>query len=39
MMENNNLNSVFERAQRALDVAKTLTTKDRKGLKSGTFCG
>ena len=39
MMENNNLNSVFERAQKALDVAKKLTTKDRKKLKSGTFCG
>jgi hypothetical protein len=38
-MENNNLNSVFERAQKALDVAKKLTTKDRKKMKSGTFCG
>ena len=38
-MENNNLNSIFERAQEALDVAKKLTTKDRKKLKSGTFCG
>jgi len=38
-MENNNLNSVIERAQKALDVAKKLTTKDRKKLKSGTFCG
>ena len=38
-MENNNFNSVFERAQKALDIAKTLTTKDRKKLKSGTFCG
>lgn len=38
-MENNNLNSVFERAQKALDVAKKLTTKDRKALKSSTYCG
>lgn len=38
-MENNSLNTVFERAQKALDTAKKLTTKDRKKLKSGTFCG
>jgi hypothetical protein len=38
-MKNNNLNSALERAQKALDVAKKLTTKDRKKLKSGTFCG
>jgi hypothetical protein len=38
-MENNILDSVIERAREALDVAKTLTTKDRKKLKSGTFCG
>ena len=29
----------YERAQRALEVAKKLTTKDRKKLKSSTFCG
>ncbi len=38
-MENNNLDSIIEKAQKALDVAKKLTTKDRKKLKSGTFCG
>lgn len=38
-MENDSLNSIFERAQKALDTAKTLTTKDRKALKSSTFCG
>jgi hypothetical protein len=38
-MENNNLNLELERAQKALDVAKKLTTKDRKKMKSGTFCG
>jgi hypothetical protein len=38
-MENNILDSVIERAREALDVAKKLTTKDRKALKSSTFCG
>jgi hypothetical protein len=38
-MEHNNMDGLFERAQQALDVAKKLTTKDRKKLKSGTFCG
>jgi len=36
---NNNVSQLFERAQKALNVAKTLTTKDRKKLKSTTFCG
>lgn len=31
------LNKIIERANEAM--AKTLTTKDRKGLKSSTFCG
>jgi len=34
-----NMNSIFEKAQQALDTAKKLTTKDRKSLKSSTFCG
>jgi hypothetical protein len=38
-MESNELNSAIERAQKVLDIAKKLTTKDRKKLKSGTFCG
>ena len=29
----------YERAIKALEVAKKLTTKDRKKLKKGTFCG
>lgn len=35
----NNLDLAIERAQKALDMAKTLTTKDRKALKSSTYCG
>ncbi len=35
----NNLNQLFERANGALNVAKKLTTKDRKKLKKSTFCG
>jgi hypothetical protein len=40
-MSNNKLtmHEVFGRASRALDVAKKLSTKDRKKLKSSTFCG
>ena len=30
---------VFERAERALEEAKKLSTKDRKALKKSTFCG
>lgn len=33
------MQDIFERARKALDVAKELTTKDRKKLKSTTFCG
>ena len=33
------LNQLFERASEALNVAKKLSTKDRKKLKSSTFCG
>jgi hypothetical protein len=29
----------YERANKALEVAKKLTTKDRKKLKSSTYCG
>lgn len=35
----NNLNSVFERAQKALDVAKELSTKTRNKMKDSNFCG
>lgn len=30
---------LFERAEKALEVAKPLTTKQRKKMKKGTFCG
>ena len=30
---------VLDRANSAIEKAKKLTTKDRKGLKKGTFCG
>ena len=33
------LDKLFERANKALEVAKPLTTKQRKKMKSGTFCG
>lgn len=33
------LDEVFDRANKALEEAKTLTTKDRKALKSSTYCG
>lgn len=36
---NNGMDQLFERAQKALETAKKLTTKDRKKLKSSTFCG
>lgn len=31
--------TIYERAYKALEVAKKLSTKDRKKLKSSTFCG
>jgi hypothetical protein len=34
-----NLDKLFERAARALEVAKPLTTKQRKKMKQSTFCG
>ena len=34
-----NMNQLFDRAQKALEEAKKLSTKDRKKLKSSTFCG
>ena len=36
---NNSMDQLFDRAQKALETAKKLTTKDRKKLKSSTFCG
>ena len=33
------LDKLFDRANKALEVAKPLTTKQRKKMKSGTFCG
>jgi hypothetical protein len=33
------LEQVIERAKQAIEQSKKLTTKDRKKLKSGTFCG
>lgn len=33
------LSKLIERANKALEVAKPLTTKQRKKMKSGTFCG
>lgn len=36
---NNSMHQLFDRAQKALESAKKLTTKDRKKLKSSTFCG
>lgn len=32
-------NDIFEKADQAIEESKKLTTKDRKKLKSGTFCG
>jgi hypothetical protein len=37
--DNNSMHQLFDRAQKALESAKKLTTKDRKKLKSSTFCG
>ena len=34
-----NLDILFERAQKALETAKPLTTKQRKKMKKSTFCG
>jgi hypothetical protein len=39
MKGNKNLTGLFEKANKAIEEAKKLTTKDRKKLKSGTFCG
>jgi hypothetical protein len=38
-VDKNYMDQVFERARNALDTAKKLSTKDRKKLKSSTFCG
>jgi preprotein translocase subunit SecD len=37
--DNNSMYQLFDRAHKALEQAKKLTTKDRKKLKSSTFCG
>lgn len=34
-----NINELFERARKVVEEAKKLSTKDRKKLKSSTFCG
>lgn len=39
MAELNAIKKVVERANVAIEEAKKLTTKDRKKLKSSTFCG
>jgi hypothetical protein len=36
---NNYLDELVARANKAIEVAKPLTTKQRKKMKSGTFCG
>lgn len=33
------LDSIIERANKAIEIAAPLTTKQRKKMKSGTFCG
>lgn len=38
-MESSNFIELFNRADKAIEEAKKLTTKDRKKLKSSTFCG
>jgi len=36
---NNYLDELVARANKAIEIAKPLTTKQRKKMKSGTFCG
>ena len=38
-MDNNYLSKLIEKANKAIEVAKPLTTKQRKKMKSSTFCG
>lgn len=38
-MDTNYLDKIVERAKKAIETAAPLTTKQRKGLKSSTFCG
>jgi hypothetical protein len=38
-MDNNYLDKIIERANKAIETAAPLTTKQRKNLKSTTFCG
>ena len=38
-MDSNYLTKLIEKANKAIEVAKPLTTKQRKKMKSGTFCG
>lgn len=33
------LKEAIDKVNKAVEEAKTLTTKDRKKMKSGTFCG
>jgi hypothetical protein len=35
----NHLDKLIERANKAIEIAKPLTTKQRKKMKKGTFCG
>lgn len=37
--KNKHIDKLFDRANKAIEAAKKLTTKDRKKLKKGTFCG
>ncbi len=37
--ENNTLEGLIKKAKTAVETSKKLTTKDRKKLKKGTFCG
>ncbi len=39
MGESNTLKGLVERANEAIELSKKLTTKDRKKMSKGTFCG
>ena len=38
-MDDSYLNKLIEKANKAIEIAKPLTTKQRKKMKSSTFCG
>jgi len=38
-MKNDSMKQLFSRARKAVETSKKLSTKDRKKLKSSTFCG